>query len=143
MQRLDTLYNPLNRETVNHQSTTFINDEGDEEEVTVNFVYEQAIYADTDEEAPKNIKEVLYGPEKAQWVPSMASEIMNSIKRKCWKRVKKEVIMRAQRKNMKSAWAFKKKLEQDKSIQFNSRVKLARKYMSKSREKTIQSHLAP
>jgi hypothetical protein len=53
MQRLDTLYNPLNRETVNHQSTTFINDEGDEEEVTVNFVYEQAIYADTDEEAPK------------------------------------------------------------------------------------------
>jgi hypothetical protein len=57
---------------MNDQSTTCISDEGDEEEMMDNFVYEQAIYADTDEEAPKNINEVMYDPEKDQWVPCIS-----------------------------------------------------------------------
>ena len=77
---------------------------------------------DADVDVPKNIKKTLYSPEKDQWVLSVESEIMNFIKQKCWKNVKKIIPIRAKRKIMKSTWAFKKKLEQDKSTKFKSQA---------------------
>jgi hypothetical protein len=69
---------------------------------------------------PKNVKEAQYSPEKDKWVPPVASKIMNFIQWKCWKRVKKSILIRAKTKIMKSTWAFKKKLEQDKTAKFKS-----------------------
>ena len=45
---------------------------------------------------------------------------MSFIRRKCWKKVKTIIPIRAKRKIMKSTWTFKKKLEQDKLIKFKS-----------------------
>jgi hypothetical protein len=82
MKKLDASY-PLSRDTMSCQPTTLIDDDGNEEVQVVNFVYEQVIFAHADEEAPKNIREALYGTDKEQWVTSMVLESINFIKRKC------------------------------------------------------------
>jgi hypothetical protein len=71
---------------MNNETTTFQDSDGNQEEVTVNFCFHSA-YNTLDAEAPKDVRDAMYGLRSKDWIPSMASEIMNFLKRKCWKKV--------------------------------------------------------
>jgi hypothetical protein len=108
LRRLDTLYNPRDH-TTNNEFTTFRDDDGNEKEMMVNFCF-HSVYHASDAAAPKA------ATHSEEWILSMASEIMNFLKRKCWKKVPRSIPNKADRKIMKTMWQFKHKIEQDKSI---------------------------
>ena len=56
------------------------------------------------------------------WIPSIASEIINFLKRKRWKKVNRSILMEDNWIIMKMAWHLKKKLEQDKLVQHKSQA---------------------
>jgi hypothetical protein len=92
----------------------------------VDFVDLEQVYNSTlnsDPGEPKSFKEALQGNEKEQWTQSIKNEINNFLKRNAWEKVSREkVTMQMKRKLIKTKWIFKKKLLQDGSIKFKSRV---------------------
>jgi hypothetical protein len=88
---------------MNDETTKFRDENGVKEERMVNFCFHSAHNA-SDMKAPKNAQEAMYGPEKDEWIPSMASEIMKFLNRKCWKKVPRTVPKRDKRKLMKAMW---------------------------------------
>ena len=71
---------------------------------------------------PKSFKQAINGKESKEWKESMKSEIINFLSRGSWKMVSKSIPRSMNKTNMPSKWVFKKKLEQDNSIRFKSRV---------------------
>jgi hypothetical protein len=58
-------------------------------------------------EAPKDGNEAMYGPQSKDWIPSMASEIMNFLSQKCWKKVPRSIPRKTDHTIMKTMWQFK------------------------------------
>jgi hypothetical protein len=104
MQKLDSSFNPT---TMDRQTVIETNEEGTEVEKEVHFVF----LAGSDHKVPETIKQALYGPEREKWINSAASEIMNFISRKCWKKVPRKKPREMKRKIMRTKWMFTKKDE--------------------------------
>jgi hypothetical protein len=60
--------------------------------------------------------------DRDEWEPSMASEIMNFIKRKSWKSVPRSKANASGQTIIKTKWVFKKKEEQDGSTRYKSQM---------------------
>ncbi len=72
---------------------------------------------------PKSMKEALSGPNSKEWEKSIRNEIENFLKRKAWKKVLREKVLREKnRKLITTKWIFKKKDLQDGTIKLKSRV---------------------
>jgi hypothetical protein len=122
MRRLNTYYNPMTRDTMNQQPTVHRNEDGSEEERTVNFCFAAVYMSAQDFDTPMTVQEALHGNDREIWTPSVASELMNFIKRKCWKKVPRTLPRDLQRKIMDTMWMFKNKDEHDDTVKHKSRV---------------------
>ena len=71
-----------------------------------------------DDETPKTLQEAIDGPEGEEWKLATASEIMNFIKRKEWKKVPQSRPRELGKIIMKTKWVLKKKEQTDGSIRF-------------------------
>jgi hypothetical protein len=80
LRKLDSSSNPT---SMDKQTVIEMDVEGEEVAKEVHFVF----LAQSDHEVPETINQALYGPDKAKWMESAASKIMNFISRKCWKKV--------------------------------------------------------
>ncbi|KAG7353674.1 reverse transcriptase RNA-dependent DNA polymerase [Nitzschia inconspicua] len=116
LRRLDTSYNPLSR-TSNELIQVQAPNDGTKE-VNLHFMFAAA---ETLIGEPQTTKEAFNGPEAKEWKESYICEFKNFVQRNVWKKVKKEVPKRLQRKIMKSKVVFKKKIEHDNSIRYKTR----------------------
>ncbi len=114
MRKLDSSFNPT---TMERQTIIETDDEGEEVTKEVHFVF----LAGSDHRVPETIGQALYGKEKEKWTVSAASEIMNFISRKCWKKVPRKKPQQMKRKIMRTKWMFTKKDEHDGTVRFKSR----------------------
>ena len=73
-------FNPAHRSTMN--SVNVFEQNGDKEKY-----FDFNTELQNDEEAPTTLQEAIDGPEAEEWKLATASEIMNFIKRKGWKKV--------------------------------------------------------
>jgi hypothetical protein len=69
-----------------------------------------------DDGTPADYKEAMQGKESEQLGPSMAAEILNSIKQKTWKPVQRSEANASGQTIMKTKWVYMKKDQQDGSI---------------------------
>ncbi len=122
MRRLTAYYNPTARDTLNEQLVTYRNQDGTEEERIVNFCFNAVYLSAQDFNTPTTLQEALNGDDREIWLPSVASELMNFIKRKCWKKVPRTLPNKLQRKIMNTMWMFKNKDEHDNTVKHKSRV---------------------
>jgi hypothetical protein len=114
MRKLNSSFNPT---TMDRQTVIETDKEGAEVAKEVHFVF----LAGSDHKVPENIEQALYGPESEKWTNSAASEIMNFISRKCWKKVPRKKAREMKRKIMRTKWMFTKKDEHDGSVRFKAR----------------------
>jgi hypothetical protein len=115
MRKLDMSWNPTG------EIATVI--EADKEGLAnakeLHFVFNIELHSDND--APANYKAAMQGPEREQWALSMKSEILNFVKRNSCKSVKREEVKSSGRTIMETKWVYKKKDEQEESVQYKSR----------------------
>ena len=117
MKKLDTNFNPLARETIDkvgieHNRGLISNQ--------VHFLFRTALSSDPCE--PKTVQEAFNGTDATKWRKALASEFMNFIKRKSWKKVKREMVRKQNRKLVGTKIVFKIKDEQDGSKRYKCRA---------------------
>ena len=115
LRRLDASFNPTTT-TIATQDVI----EKNNEETQVHFVFNAEMMIDHDE--PKTFNEAMNRNDKEKWAQSAASEVMNFIKRKCWKKVSREIPSRMGKKVLRTKWVFKIKDEHDGSKRYKSRI---------------------
>jgi hypothetical protein len=92
---------------LNKQLTVVQVESGVERVEMINYCFDE-IYLGTklrdesDSDVLKDIYDVLEGSKNAVWVPSTVQEIMNFIKQKCWKKVKRSRAQELRRRIMKT-----------------------------------------
>ena len=86
----------------------------------MNFAFDVGLVLDPGD--PSTFKEATQGVEKEKWLPSAKDEVLNFLNRKAWKKKKRSKVFALGRKPVPVKWVFKKKLEQDKSTRYKSRI---------------------
>jgi hypothetical protein len=114
LRKLDTSFNPTGMERQNIIET---DEDGKETEREVHFVF----LVGQQHGCPESIKEALSGPEKEKWTTSAGDEVMNFIKRKCWKKVSRKKPKAMKRKIMRTKWMFTIKDEHDGTLRYKAR----------------------
>ena len=92
----------------------------EEEAVGANLVFTAELSSDPGE--PKTWQQAFQGPHAEVWMESAASEIMNFIKRKAWKKVCMKTVLEAGRKPIPTKVVLKTKFEHDGSIRNKTRI---------------------
>lgn len=76
----------------------------------------------SDPNTPTTIKEALDGSDSAMWDTSVKSEVNNFLKRKSWKYVSRDEVLKMGRKLIPCKWVFKIKHEIDNSLRYKTRL---------------------
>ena len=120
LRNLDDEWNPVMRDTMSRATVIEPDETGEDIAKEVHFVFNVELHNDDD--MPEDYKSAMQGDERDKWEPSMASEIMNFVKRKSWKPVNKSKVIASGKTIMKTKWVFKKKDAQDGTTRFKSRL---------------------
>jgi hypothetical protein len=106
------------RETIGGTTVIEPDEEKNKEAKEVSFAFNVELHGDDD--TPSDYTEAMGGTEKEQWATSMASEILNFVKRKSWKLVKREEAKMSGRTIMRMKWVYKKKDKQYGSVRLKN-----------------------
>jgi hypothetical protein len=71
---------------------------------------------------PKSYREAMYSKEKEKWIPAIKNEIENFLSQNIWTPTSNKELRLKNRKPIQTQWIFKKKLEQDRSMQYKARI---------------------
>jgi hypothetical protein len=118
MRKLDASWNPDAPKTMGSATVIEADEDKNKEVKEVNFILNVELHGDDD--TPSDYNEAMHSTEKEQWAKSMGSEILNFVKRKSWKPVKREEAKSSGRTIMKTKWVFKKKDKQDGTVRLKS-----------------------
>jgi hypothetical protein len=116
MKKLGSSFNPALL-SIERQTVIDIDKEGRVVEKEVHFVFSAGI----EHKVPETINKSLFGNEKEKWKELAATEIMNFISRKCWKKAPRKKPQDLKRKIMRTKLMFIKKDEHDGLIRYKSR----------------------
>ena len=120
LRKLQTYYNPtLDMKT---QPSEFTDEHGNKAEKHVNFNFMTVYTSSVEDGNPETVEKALTGRESENWKQGIAQEVMNFIKRKCWKKVHRSVPYNLGKKIMKTKTIFKKKIEPDKTTRYKVRM---------------------
>jgi hypothetical protein len=95
LKKLDSSFIPTGME---RQLIIETDEEGNETDKEVHFVF----LVGSEHGAPKTIQDAIYGPEREKWTELAATEIMNFISQKCWKKVPRRKPRNMKRKIMRT-----------------------------------------
>jgi hypothetical protein len=119
LSKLQTSYNPEAERIMKNPTVIESDTDGTERETQVHFVFNINVSSDFGE--PNTVNEAITGEYRDKWIPAIASELMNFIKRGGWKKVPRIMASEMGKTIIPTKWVFKVKDEPDGSKRYKAR----------------------